>query len=467
MAEGYFPIAGKGQVKSTKDGANIKTVKGSAVIAVQDGEIVKSGTSKRLGRYIQIRDGQGTVYTYGNLQRVGLERDGKGWARRLPETSTPVPDFGVEQPAADTTTATVPESQKIAQWTDMPTNSGDLLTGATSLVPDPATEVPTTTTTVQTTDSSKDESEPGSVKKAKSGRKIVAGTVLGRAGDVPVRFEIRPAGAGRIDPAPMLSGWKLLQNTALFRVKGRAAGNTGQVLLMTKEALQHRVLHDPRINIYPGGRNDVESGIIDRRVLATLAFLAESGLDPTVSCLREGHSLLTSSGNVSEHVSGNAVDISAINGIPITGHQGKGSITETTIRKLLTLQGGMKPHQIISLMTFPGADNTLSMPDHYNHIHVGFHPTGTPVAASGSTSTPAVLKPDQWDALVARVGSIDNPKVSAKPSAGALKVAKSQLADAAKARATEAKNAKVDDYDSYQQGVKDPFIPPWMARDQT
>ena len=83
---------------------------------------------------------------------------------------------------------------------------------------------------------------------------------------------------------------------------------------------------------------------------------------------------MTASGNVSEHSTGNAVDIAAINGIPILGHQGAGSITDITIRRLLTLQGTMKPHQIISLMTFDGADNTLSLPDHNDHIHVGFRP---------------------------------------------------------------------------------------------
>ena len=34
----------------------------------------------------------------------------------------------------------------------------------------------------------------------------------------------------------------------------------------------------------------------------------------------------------------------------------------------------MKPHQIITLMTYPGTDNTLALPDHDDHIHVGFHP---------------------------------------------------------------------------------------------
>ena len=44
----------------------------------------------------------------------------------------------------------------------------------------------------------------------------------------------------------------------------------------------------------------------------------------------------------------------------------------------------MKPHQIISLMTFDGADNTLSLPDHNDHIHVGFQPL------YGANAKPAV-----------------------------------------------------------------------------
>src|SRR3954451_4655959 len=147
---------------------------------------------------------------------------------------------------------------------------------------------------------------------------------------------------------------------------------------MSKEQLQSRVVADPRIDVYACGRKDIEGGQIDRRVLAVLEFLAGSGLKPTVSALECGHSYLTTSGNVSEHSSGNAVDIAAINGTPILGHQGPGTITDTTIRKLLTLQGPMAPHQIISLMTFEGAANTLSLPDHADHIHVGFAPLAAP-----------------------------------------------------------------------------------------
>ena len=103
-----------------------------------------------------------------------------------------------------------------------------------------------------------------------------------------------------------------------------------------------------------------------------MLYLAASGLAPTISSLECGHGTLTTSGNVSEHSTGTAMDIAAINGITITpGTQGPGSITEQTIKRLLALQGTMKPHQIISLMTFDGADNTLAMGDHDDHIHVG------------------------------------------------------------------------------------------------
>jgi hypothetical protein len=169
------------------------------------------------------------------------------------------------------------------------------------------------------------------------------------------------------------------------------------------------------VQIYECGRRDIQAGQIDRRVLATMEFLVASGFKPTISSLKCGHGLMTVSGNVSEHSTGTAMDIAAVNGIPIVGHQGKGSITELTIQRLLTLQGTMKPHQIISLMTFEGADNTLAMADHYDHIHVGFRPMyGANEKAAKQVN--AILKPRQWIKLIDRLGQIDNPTVRRTPS---------------------------------------------------
>jgi hypothetical protein len=275
------------------------------------------------------------------------------------------------------------------------------------------------------------------IKRLRPGARVVAGTVLGRIGKVDavkaphMLFEIRPAGSGapRIDPKPILDGWKLLESTAIYRAAGKnpffgpdaKQPTIGQILLMSKEALVQHVLANPRVEVYSCGREDIRTGQIDRRVLATLEFLAASGLRPTVSTLKCGHSLMTVSGNISQHSSGNAVDIAKINGIPIVGHQGKGSITELTVQRLLTLQGTMKPDQIITLMTFASADNTLAMSDHYDHIHVGWKPLyGTNSKAAKQVN--AVLKPKQWIKLIDRLETIDNPEVSLQPSKHALKV---------------------------------------------
>ncbi len=260
-----------------------------------------------------------------------------------------------------------------------------------------------------------------------------------------LRFAIRPGGdAATVDPRPILANWRQLQ-VALHPKGAKAAldllgATAAQVFLMSQSELERTVLADPGIDIYACGRQDIASGAIDGRVLAVLEFLSRSGLRPTVSALRCGHSEFTTTGNVSEHYFGDAVDISAVNGIPIAGHQGAGSITDVTIRALLTLQGRFVPHQIISLMKYPEAENTLALPEHWNHIHIGFRPVGTTLApnqattattahSAGKNGRPAPaplavspeLSPAQWNQLVGRIGSLQEPAISSKPSSAAIR----------------------------------------------
>ena len=263
----------------------------------------------------------------------------------------------------------------------------------------------------------------GSVSKSlRQGTHVRAGAVVGRIGassngTAPhLRFSIRPSGRGApsIDPKPILDGWQLLEATAIYRANGenvlRDGPTIGQILLLSKPLLQKRVLADSRIEIYPCGRDDIGAGRIDRRVLATLEYLAESGLSPTVSSLRCGHSYRTKSGNVSEHSSGNAVDISKVNGVPILGHQEPGGVADQTVRRLMLLQGTMVPHQVISLLSIGGP--TVAMADHADHVHVGFRPAGEAWRRAGYS----VLKPSQWPELMSRLNVLPNPKVSAAPS---------------------------------------------------
>jgi hypothetical protein len=268
---------------------------------------------------------------------------------------------------------------------------------------------------------------------------VIAGTVLGHVGagidraraaaanggEPHMLFQIRPAGVGAplIDPKPILDGWVALENSSIFRANSQSpfvatSPTLGQVLLESKEQLKRQVLENPGIDIYRCGRQDVQTGQIDRRVLATLEFLEVAGLKPTVSALRCGAARTTAT-DAAARAGGDTVEISAINGIPIAGHQGPGSITDVTIRKLLTLQGTMKPQKIVSLMRIPGTDNTVAMAEDYNHIRIAFLAPSSGSARLAGAFSSGIL-PDEWIKLIARLGEIPNPTVASGPSAASI-----------------------------------------------
>jgi hypothetical protein len=153
-----------------------------------------------------------------------------------------------------------------------------------------------------------------------------------------------------------------------YRAVGLASLVNG--LLSQKADLQDRVLHDQRLLIYPGGRHDVASGHVDVRVLALMLYMAETYHQVIVSCLISGHKLYARPGVVSAHIYGRAVDIAALNGVSIYGHQQPGGITEQAVRSILMLPGGMLPAQVISLFGMGGPSFALA--NHADHIHVGF-----------------------------------------------------------------------------------------------
>jgi murein DD-endopeptidase MepM/ murein hydrolase activator NlpD len=465
VAKGHnaaIPVEGS----STRRGIKIFAKAGSPVIATQDGRIVGMGTSDRLGRYIKLRDVYGNTYTYGHLKSFAAaypvpKPETVSRAKITKELNLPHND---PKPTAPASAGSQPRSKVVAapKKAAAPEAPAPQVTVSKErLFANPKrpeafknggeeqilnSDANFTTFKSYFTEVFGLNREDVTLKPLEKGSKVIAGTILGRIGRTSptlaphVLFEIRPAGRGapRIDPKPILDGWKLLESTAIYRASGKNPffgpdakdPTVGQVLLMSKEALQRRVLADPRIDIYECGRRDIASGQVDRRVLATMEFLTASGLKPTISSLKCGHGFLTSSGNISEHSSGSAMDIAAINGIPIIGHQGEGSITDITIRRLLTLQGTMKPHQIISLMTFDGADNTLSLPDHADHIHVGFRPLYGDNKKLGK-QLDSVLKPGQWIKLIDRIGAIDNPTVLTQPSKYAIRVAAPKRASSA------------------------------------
>src|SRR5205085_2830102 len=55
---------------ATRRAIDIYAKAGSPAVAVQDGRITRIGVSKRLGRFVQLRDAYGNTYTYAGLKKV-------------------------------------------------------------------------------------------------------------------------------------------------------------------------------------------------------------------------------------------------------------------------------------------------------------------------------------------------------------------------------------------------------------
>lgn len=463
----------------TRRGINIYAKAGAPVVAVNDGVIVKTGNSKKLGRFVVLRDAYGNDFLYAGLGKVADE--------------VPVPkrekltakDFELVSPGDDEKPSRAASTtEKIAKSHDEATpgkpagksnggNEGDKPKDSSKEkeeagpenTEDSRARVFANPSRAEAQDGELDEplgkGTPGyetfksyfsgvlefdpekmDTQPLRKGTRVAAGTILGEIGQIDpkvasnVHFEIAPAGRGAhtIDPKPILDGWKLLEATAIYRAAGKNPfknkASVGEVLLASKSQLQRRVLANPRLEIYSCGRDDIKNGLIDRRIMAMLEYLAARGYRLTITSLICGHGQFTTSGNVSAHWTGDAVDIAMVNGLSILGNQGKGSITEAVINDLLKLQGTMTPSQIISLMEMGGP--TFAMGDHADHIHVGYTPDG---AGDDGQPLSGLLKPKQWDRLLDRIGELDQPTVPTKPSDAALPSKKGKKLDGRASRA--------------------------------
>jgi hypothetical protein len=416
------------------------------VVAVNDGHIKEIGENEKLGKYVVLVDNYGNSYTYAELGEISEVypvpeqkklRPGdfdlfSAGDERKPDQAASAGGKGGDGKAsggdADGGTLTnteesrervfaVPERRNNLSRADITGQLDELL----------ADRVPGYENFKSYFGSVlKFDRETMELRSLREGSRVVAGTVLGRLGPADelaphVNFSIRPAGRGapKIDPKPILDGWKLLEATAIYRAAGKnpllgSGASIGQILLMSKEQLARRVIANPRIEFPTCDRHYIIGGQIDRRLLAALEYLAARGFRLTVTSLHCGRETsITTSGNISHHSTGGAADIAAINGQPVLGNQGPGSLSYALVRDLMELQGTMAPAQIISLMDL-GA-NTFAMGDHADHVHVGYAPESGP-GSSTDKQFVRLLKPDQWQRLIGRIGEIDNPEVPTSPS---------------------------------------------------
>jgi hypothetical protein len=115
---------------------------------------------------------------------------------------------------------------------------------------------------------------------------------------------------------------------------------------------------------------DLQRGAIDPRVLGLIAAISHEH-EVLLSSLRSDHSMLTTSGNVSNHFFGRAMDIAAVDGSYCTLTSVDGPCGRLA-RALARLPLGQRPTELIYCFDPDGAGPAWAQSDHCDHIHAGF-----------------------------------------------------------------------------------------------
>jgi membrane-bound lytic murein transglycosylase B len=431
----------------------------ASVVAVQDGRIVQIGDSRKLGKYVVLRDVYGDMFTYAGLGSIApsyvLPKPLKVQAKSPVVEAASTRDAAPSQPASAGTQSPLTLNVKTPVANPSPVQGQISLPASAQEAPPPGMDrvrlfahpgnPDARAAAVASAARKARTSSAGQRLPLRKGSVVASGTVLGRVSTPPgahdghLRFAIRPAGdTETVNPGPILANWAQLQ-TALHPQGAKATNallgaTASDVFLLSQAQLERAVLSDPGITMDACARHEVAAGMVDKRILAVLAFLSRSGLEPTVGTLRcsQRQSALASGST------GGAVDISAINGTSVAGHQGPETITDLTIRALLTLPKGFVPHEIVSLMRYPGSPNTHASTADWNRIRLEFlAPTAAttlnPAAAakaahsasSGRTApapivTTSPLSAGQWNQLMQRVAALPIPSIVSKPSSAAI-----------------------------------------------
>ncbi len=438
------------------------------VLAVEDGRIVGIGSSRKLGHYVVLRDTYGDLFTYAGLGSVAARyRLPKPTQVKVATGSLPSGESASDPTPKQAATAgrQLPVTlhvaakrkagaSKLQQQSTSASASGQQAeaggeaspgVGKVRVFAHPGNPDALAAARIR----AGKRPDSGGWKKLARGAVVAQGTVLGHLGtgdeakQASMRFAIRPAGAqSAIDPRPILANWRQLD--AALHPQGAKDGpvldgaTASDAFLLSQPELERAVLADPGIELGHCDRTQVAAGKVSRQALALLVFLSRSGLKPTVGELRCGHVASTPHGPRTVFPSAGTLDIAAINGVAIAGHQGSGTVTDITIRTLLTLGHKFAPERIVSLMKYPGAPSTEARADHSTYIQIdlprhiakakvsktaGAHSAGSATSAAAGASAPAnlVLNSLEWQRLVVQVGTLQQPHVPHKPTSSAIR----------------------------------------------
>jgi hypothetical protein len=134
--------------------------------------------------------------------------------------------------------------------------------------------------------------------------------------------------------------------------------------------LEAMVLSNPRITLSPDAAGDVAAGRIDPRVLEVLLVLAERFDLGWVGPLITGHTYYVAGTTTpSNHAFGRAVDISVVDGQPVSIDN---PAALEAMRMVLTLVPPLLPDELGGPWLLYHSGVRTFTKDHHDHIHIGW-----------------------------------------------------------------------------------------------
>jgi len=434
--------------------ADIFAGSGAAVVAAQDGTVVSIGRSRKLGRFIVVRNAFGDRFTYANLASVSgwyptprpPRRSKQILSAAVPSALAPGPrptktpasagaQHSAEAPAvifAATRRHARRASAAAAQPVIATINLRSRPSATTLFTPlaalDRAARTQHRTPRVHRqalleryfTGALGLPLNQLEIARLRVGSHVLAGTILGRLArprgkrEPHLLFELRPAGAGQplIDPRPFLDAWSQLETLELHRDSFAASPvfgpnlhprTVGALVLASQVDIERLVLEDRRVTLPACESAAIAAGNVDRRVLATLEVLVLHGIDPTVSgawCSKDAH---TSHAAAQLLKTGNAVALRTLDGRPAVG-----AVARVAIEALSSIHGAARP--ALSERTAPG------------ELVIAFSPAHQPqaLAAAASFTSGFALSTERWAQLDSRLQQIREPRVPTAVSSAAI-----------------------------------------------
>ncbi len=413
------------------------TTPGARVLAVRDARVVHEGTSPTLGgEYLTLRDADGNYFTYGHLSRravygpehpprwhplgVGAAVSAGAVIGEVGGTdSIGMLRFAVRPAGDGEPVDPLPYLDSWALRTETLEPAGPAV-GRTVSAPAGAGAPPSTTAVGQ----------PSAPALAPS-TGVLAGGATGAAG-VPASTgagsDAGPTGSPASPPAGGLATATTTRARLALIASARAAtdlftwGSTG-IFFATTGSLEHAVLSDRHVTLPACERRSVAAHRIDRRVLAVLEYLSQSGFSLTVNPSSCG---VLPVGNVAHPPRIASMDVSAVNGAAIPARPSAVSLTGLVLARLRALYGEFVPESILDVAS--AAHVVAGGQGAPHELRVSFAVAGSVLAKppapaqAAAARVPALDEPLttlEWSQVTARLSAIRSPRLVVFPSPNA------------------------------------------------